>query len=127
MRPSSLLGILFDLFEELGRQDALPADARVGRFFRARRYLGAGDRRAISGLAYAWLRLRPRGEARWDAWAPGAGLPRAGEIGGREAPLAVLLALSRDGLLPWSFADLASAARGLLDPSAAPWAAALDR
>jgi 16S rRNA (cytosine967-C5)-methyltransferase len=121
MKAGSILGILLELLEELGRADPLPADARIGRFFRARRYLGAQDRRVLGGLAWAFLRHRPRGEARWDAWAHRSGFPPARDLAGREAVLAPLIALARDGLLPWTLLQLLDAVRELRTPVGPPW------
>ncbi len=121
MRPASLLGILLDLISELSAPGALPADARVGRFFRARRYLGSHDRRWISSAAYAWLRHGLRGEARWDAWVGAAGLPPRSHFDARIAPLGPLLAVAREGLFPWSPAELLEAAKGLQPPLGASW------
>jgi len=127
MRASSLIGILLDLIEDLAPPGPLPAKARIGRFFRARRYLGSRDRRQISTMAFAWLRHRLRGEARWDAWALRAALPPIRELGGREAPLASLLALARDGLLPWSISRLLETARLYLAEPTPVWASLLER
>jgi 16S rRNA (cytosine967-C5)-methyltransferase len=121
MRAGSILGILLELLAELERAGPLPADAAIGRFFRARRYLGAQDRRAIGGLAWAYLRHRPRGEARWDAWALRSGLPPARDLAGREAALAPLIALARDGLLSWTVPQLLDAVRDLRAPAGPPW------
>ncbi len=133
MRPASLLGILLDLIAELSDPGALPADARVGKFFRARRYLGSHDRRWISSAAYGWLRHGLRGEARWDAWAGAVGLPPCGSMAprgsldARSAPLGPLLALAHDGLFPWSLGEVMEAAQSLQPPLGAPYTDILAR
>jgi 16S rRNA (cytosine967-C5)-methyltransferase len=121
VKRSSLLGILLDLVEELGRNAPFPADARASAFFRARRYLGSRDRRFLSTAAWTWLRHRFRGEARWDAWGRRSGAPLVSEIGGREGALATLIALARDGLLSWTTEELLGAAREVSPPLAPPW------
>jgi 16S rRNA (cytosine967-C5)-methyltransferase len=112
MKPESLLGITLELIEALAAPGALPADARVGRFFRERRYLGSRDRRLIGEGAYAWLRHGLRARARWDAWAAAHAAPASGALAAahpRLAALAEVLALARDGLFPWSFEVTAAA------------------
>jgi 16S rRNA (cytosine967-C5)-methyltransferase len=121
VKHSSLLGILLDLIEELGRDAPFPADARASAFFRARRYLGSRDRRFLSTAAWTWLRHRIRGDARWDAWARRSGAPLVSEIEGREAALATLIALVREGLLSWTIEELLAAAREVSPPLASPW------
>lgn len=118
MKPSSLLGLALELVETLASSGPLPADARVGQFFRDRRFLGSHDRRFLGSVAYAWLRHAPRARARWRAWAEASGLSpehpagsvAAGSIPGWEL-LPDLIALGRDGLLPWGLAPLIEAAR----------------
>jgi len=61
MRPSARYAALIELLEQI--EDAIatrgfPADVLVAGYFRARRYAGSKDRRAISELAYAVLRSR---------------------------------------------------------------------
>jgi 16S rRNA (cytosine967-C5)-methyltransferase len=122
MRPAALLGIALELIEELARAGALPADARVGKFWRARRYLGSTDRRAIGAAAYAWLRHAPRASARWNAWVAGDRSPPAARraFQPRQARLAEVLVLAADGLFPWSFRETAAAARELAPPAGEP-------
>jgi 16S rRNA (cytosine967-C5)-methyltransferase len=57
VKSASLLGHTFELFDTVER-DRLPADQVVDRFFRARRYLGATDRRFIAEAVYGMLRHR---------------------------------------------------------------------
>ena len=119
MVPSSLLGILLELLAELDASGSLPADARMGRFFRARRYLGARDRRFLSGFSYAWLRLRLRAAARWDVWASSSGLPRLAGMPAQDARLAELAVLAQESAVPWSLGALLDASSGLVAPSPA--------
>ena len=74
MKPESLLGISLDLIQRLALPGRYPADARVGRFFRERRYLGSRDRRFVSQTAYAWLRHGIRARAFWRPWATSGSL-----------------------------------------------------
>lgn len=74
MRPESLIGITLDLIRELAIPGAYPADARVGRFFRERRFLGSRDRRFVGDVAYTWLRHHLRARALWRPWAAARGL-----------------------------------------------------
>jgi len=55
---------LAELVEESIEEGGLPADVIIGQYFRARRYAGSKDRRAISGHMYAYLRSRE-----WLLWA----------------------------------------------------------
>lgn len=120
MRPESLLGISLELIAVLAHPGPYPADARVGRFFRARRYLGSRDRRVVGGAAYAWLRGSFRARARWRAWAASRGIAGLAELepedpteGDGGAFLADVLTLARDGLFPLSFEETLAAARAL--------------
>jgi len=63
MRPSARYAALIELLEQI--EDAViargyPADVLVNSYFRARRYAGSKDRRAISELVYGVLRDRER-------------------------------------------------------------------
>src|SRR5687767_1195407 len=118
MRPESLLGISLELIAVLARPGPYPADARVGRFFRARRFLGSRDRRVVGGAAYAWLRGSFRARARWMAWAArseiaglAASAPEDPTEGDGGAFLADVLTLARDGLFPLGFEETLAAAR----------------
>ena len=122
MKTESLLGISLELMDELSSPGGLPADARVGRFFRRRRYLGSRDRRVIGDAAYAWLRYAHRARARWDVWAGRCGGPLLESLAAqhpRLARLAESLALARDELLPWDYDVLTEAAQRLLVPDSA--------
>ena len=112
MKPASLLGVALELIEIVSRPGKFPADARVGRFFRERRFLGSHDRRFVSGATYAWLRGYPRAQARWVSYATRHTLPdraSAAEISQRSALLVDVLALAADGSFPWSGTDTLAA------------------
>jgi 16S rRNA (cytosine967-C5)-methyltransferase len=137
MKPASLLSVLLELLVDLTRPGPYPADARVGRFFRQRRFLGSHDRRFLADAAYSWLRHHNRGRARWRAWGlvqgsiladlahEAAGLtgdvdytpPQEPGHDGVEVPSLVLLldilALARDQLLSWTFDEALQAAAEL--------------
>ena len=116
MKPESLLGITVELLEDLSSVGRLPADARVGRFFRARRYLGSRDRRVIGDMAYAWLRHRLRAVARWDTWAARREAPSSETLASwhpRLSRLAETLVLAADGLFPWNSEETLDAAARL--------------
>ncbi len=97
MTPGARLQAAVDLLAgiEAGPQ---PADAVSDAFFRARRYAGAKDRRAVADQVFAVLRHR----ARLDWW-----LARAG--GGKPSPRRRLLAtlVLVDGMTPTAVAALA--------------------
>lgn len=61
MTPSARLAAAIDLLAAMEAAPRKPADAVANSFFRERRYMGGGDRRAISGLVWdvmrAWRRL----------------------------------------------------------------------
>lgn len=115
LKPASLLGILLELIDEVARPGGYPSDARVGRFFRSRRYLGSRDRRFLGDGVYAWLRHHWRARARWQSWclrnkvrsplavAEGEGKPASESTtrASRAVHILDLLALARDGLFPW--------------------------
>jgi 16S rRNA (cytosine967-C5)-methyltransferase len=99
-----------------------PADARVGRFFRQRHYLGSRDRRFVGEAAYAWLRYHHRARARWQSWRTARGLPLPeGPVEGQAAPIDVL-ALARDRLFPWDFERTREALQGLPPETTEAWA-----
>ena len=60
MTPSARLAAAIDLLTEIEAQPRRPADAVANDFFRARRYIGSGDRRAVSDRAWHVLRARRR-------------------------------------------------------------------
>ena len=61
MTPAARLAAAIDLITEIEAAPQRPADAVVNAFFRNRRYIGSGDRRAVSARAWtilrAWRRL----------------------------------------------------------------------
>jgi len=61
VRPAARLAALIELLDEIEegiRSGGAPADSIVNAYFRARRYAGSKDRRAISSHVYAILRCR---------------------------------------------------------------------
>ncbi|SDC79553.1 RsmB/NOP family class I SAM-dependent RNA methyltransferase [Belnapia rosea] len=60
MTPAARLAAAIDLLIALESQPRRPADATANDFFRARRYIGGGDRRAINDLAWSVVRQRLR-------------------------------------------------------------------
>jgi len=73
--PSARLAAAIDLLSEIDAAPRRPADAVANDFFRARRYIGSGDRRAVSDRAWTVLRTRRRLEW-WIARAGGASTSR---------------------------------------------------
>ncbi len=71
MRPAARLAAAIDLLAALEAAPRRPADAIAHEFFRARRYIGAGDRRAIADRAWGVVRQR----LRLDWWLARAGAP----------------------------------------------------
>jgi 16S rRNA (cytosine967-C5)-methyltransferase len=60
MTPAARLAAAIDLLAALEAEPRRPADAIANDFFRARRYIGGGDRRAISDRAWGVVRQRLR-------------------------------------------------------------------
>jgi 16S rRNA (cytosine967-C5)-methyltransferase len=60
MTPAARLAAAIDLLAALEDQPRRPADAIANDFFRARRYIGGGDRRAISDRVWGVVRQRMR-------------------------------------------------------------------
>ena len=58
MTPSARLAASIELLAEVHAAPRRPADAVANDFFRARRYIGSGDRRAVSDRAWRVLRAR---------------------------------------------------------------------
>ena len=69
MTPGARIEAAIALGAGIEATDA-PADAVIARFFRGRRYMGSGDRRAVTDRVYGVLRRR----ARLDWWLERAGL-----------------------------------------------------
>src|SRR5688572_24055114 len=117
MKPTTFLGIALELIERVAEPGGLPADARVGGFFREKRFLGSKDRKLLGDAVYAWLRHVPRARARWKAASrdDGALLGAAG----RDVHVLDVLALARDGLFPAEFDRIAEAIQAIGPPSPA--------
>ncbi len=60
MTPGARLAAAIELLTEVEERARRPADAVANDFFRARRFIGSGDRRAVSDRAWAVLRARRR-------------------------------------------------------------------
>lgn len=60
MTPAARLSAAIDLLIALESQPRRPADATANDFFRARRYIGGGDRRAVGEIAWGVVRQRLR-------------------------------------------------------------------
>ncbi len=60
MTPEGRLSAAIDLLHQVQDEPRRPADAISADFFRARRYIGGSDRRAVSDLAWSVLRQRLR-------------------------------------------------------------------
>jgi 16S rRNA (cytosine967-C5)-methyltransferase len=116
MQPRTLLGITLELVGRVAAPGPYPADARVGRFFRSKRFLGSRDRRLLGDAVFAWLRHGLRARARWSAWAASVGRTPAvagGEAEARLLHLLDVLALAADGLLPFDLATAREGARAI--------------
>lgn len=75
MTPAARLAAAIDLLSEIEAAPRRPADAAANAFFRARRFIGGGDRRAVS--AWVWQVLRAHRRLGW--WlerAAGSATPR---------------------------------------------------
>lgn len=77
MTPEARLAAAIELLEGIEAEPRRPADALAAAFFRARRYMGGGDRRAVADLVWGVLRQRLR-----LAW----------WLGARASPRALVLA-----------------------------------
>ena len=60
LTPAARLAGAIELLEAIEAAPARPADATANEFFRARRFIGSGDRRAVSERAWATIRARRR-------------------------------------------------------------------
>ena len=60
MTPASRIAAAIELLSEIADAPRRPADAVANAYFRDRRFIGSGDRRAISERAWRVLRLRRR-------------------------------------------------------------------
>ncbi|GAC1345615.1 MAG: RsmB/NOP family class I SAM-dependent RNA methyltransferase [Acetobacteraceae bacterium] len=75
MTPSARLAAAIELLTEIEQKPRRPADAVANDFFRARRFIGSGDRRAVSDRAWRILRTRRRIDW-WIAQTAAAPTPR---------------------------------------------------
>lgn len=71
MTPAARLAGAIELLAAIDSNPRKPADAVANDFFRARRFIGGGDRRAVSDRVWTVLRARRR----LDWWLAHAGLP----------------------------------------------------
>ncbi|GBD05023.1 Ribosomal RNA small subunit methyltransferase B [bacterium HR20] len=62
MNPVSLLGHCMELLGQIERSRATPADVLTSSYTRARKYLGAKERRALSEIVFATLRTKNAAE-----------------------------------------------------------------
>ncbi len=60
MTPAARIAAVIELLSQVEAASGRPADAVASDFFRARRFIGAGDRRAVSERAWGVLRTRRR-------------------------------------------------------------------
>jgi 16S rRNA (cytosine967-C5)-methyltransferase len=60
MTPAARIAAAIDLLDAIEATPRRPADATANDFFRARRYIGSGDRRAVSERAWSVVRQRLR-------------------------------------------------------------------
>jgi len=75
LTPSARIAAAIDLLEAVDAAPRKPADAIANAFFRDRRYIGSGDRKAVSDRAWFVLRARRR-LAWWLARAHAIDTPR---------------------------------------------------
>ena len=75
MTPAARLAASIELLTEIDAASRRPADAVANDFFRARRFIGSGDRRAVSDRAWRVLRSQRR-LAWWLERGEGAPTPR---------------------------------------------------
>ena len=71
MTPGARVAATIELLDEIVSQAERPADLVANAYFRARRYIGSGDRRAVSDRV--WGILRRWGQLRW--WLKRTGHP----------------------------------------------------
>ena len=60
MTPAARVAAAIELVAAIDHTPRKPADAVANAFFRERRYIGSGDRRAISERAWSVIRSRRR-------------------------------------------------------------------
>ena len=98
MTPAARLDASISLLAEIEAGGRRPADAIANDFFRARRFIGSADRRAVSDRV--WRILRARKKIGW--WLDHVGLPQT-------PALAVAASLLMDG---WTYEGLIQAYSG---------------
>ncbi len=98
MTPAARLAAGIELLAGIDANPRKPADAVANDFFRSRRYIGSGDRRAVSDRVWRVLRTRRR-LAWWIARGPGA-------------PTARMLAAASLLLEGWTMAGVAQSFSG---------------
>ncbi len=98
MTPAARLASAIELLAAIEAAPRKPADAVANDFFRGRRYIGSGDRRAVSDRVWRVLRSRRR-LAWWLARGPGA-------------PTARMLAAASLLLEGWTLAGVAQSFSG---------------
>ena len=113
MTPSARTAAAIELLAAIDASPAKPADAIANAFFRARRFIGSGDRRAVSERV--WSILRTRRHLEW--WLHGNTTPR----------LLVAASLLADGWAPTGIAQAYSGGRFAPSPLADAERAALQR
>jgi 16S rRNA (cytosine967-C5)-methyltransferase len=96
--PAARLAAAIELLQAVEAAPRKPADAVASDFFRSRRFIGSGDRRAVSGRAWAILRARRR--LSW--WLESVRLPP-------EPRMLVAASLLLEG---WDFAGVAQSFSG---------------
>ncbi|SHJ40804.1 16S rRNA (cytosine967-C5)-methyltransferase [Roseomonas rosea] len=109
MTPLARLAAAVSLLAELEAAPRRPADAVANDFFRARRYIGGGDRRAVSERA--WTVVRERLRLDWH-------LARAGARPTARLLLAAHMLLVEGGRLPG--VDAAFSGEGYAEPRLTP-------
>ena len=96
MTPGARIAAAIDLLDEIAAPAERPADLVANAYFRSRRFIGSGDRRAVAERV--WSILRRYGQLRW--WLERAGAPN---LSGRLIVAADLLLVEREtmaGLAP---------------------------
>src|SRR5258707_2262247 len=63
MTPGARVAATIELLDEIVSRSERPADLVANAYFRARRFIGGGDRRAVSGRV--WGIPRPYGQLFW--------------------------------------------------------------
>lgn len=121
MTPAARIAAAIELADAIAGSPRRPADAVASEFFRARRFIGGGDRREVSALV--WTVLRQSRRLGW--WLERAGAPRERQDGRLRIAAHLLL----DGMRLAALRVLFSGGRyapGSLDPDEDRILAALD-